>query len=176
MSISTLVRPDAPVISDPLVTEDPVQAMVDAFLTGTLETAAVPDGATLDPPSSLEPASPQELADLARRAAREVEQRGWTRYKLTNVAGEVCAMGAVTFAIQADLVNGWDCSEASIRATQIVELLGVRFANWLGAHSGVPAWNDGHQKNPSRVPSPHSAAYVAAAFRGFADDLLAGNA
>lgn len=181
MSISTLVRPDVPVISDVPVTDDPMQEFLDTFVEKLMgpEPAKAFGFTDLVPftPTPMEPVSVQLFADLARRAADEVEMRGWTRHKVINCAGQVCAMGAIISAVRDDLMGGWDSSDqASHRASEVVELLGVRFADWLGAWGGVPNWNDGHQKKPSRVPSPRSAMDVAAAFRGFADALLAGEA
>jgi len=173
VSISTLVRPAEPIIEEVRATEDPVQALVNEFMMANdlnwyeaAPIAAMP-----------EPVTDQVLAHLARKAADEVEMRGWTRHKMVNCAGQVCAMGALATAANPNLMEKWFTGdEAANHASRVVDQCAVRFAMWLGARYGVPNWNDGHQSKASRVPSPQSAADVAAAFRGFADALLAGKA
>jgi hypothetical protein len=177
VSISTLIRPAEPILNDELApTEGPdAQKLADWFhALISKEGAAAALTAWSTPPRMLrvEVFSNEELASLARRAAEVVLEAGWTRGTMVNHAGQVCAMGALATAANPPVFG----PGGRLQASRIVGQCADRFARWLGAWCGVPSWNDGQQIKPTRIPSPQNAVDVAAAFHGFADAVLAGNA
>lgn len=84
-----------------------------------------------------------EIGRHARKAARIIRERGWTRGTFEASTGEVCAIGAFDRAV---------APIAAIKRIELRHAFNARFAGWLQENHGeagegtatyrVPAWND----------------------------------
>ena len=98
-------------------------------------------------PRDRKPTEAENAGRLARKAARQIQQRGWTRYKLVDrETGNVCLLGAALLASGARVDH-----EVTGREAVPVISFARHFAQWLGggcpdwtARSIVSSWNDGN--------------------------------
>ena len=73
----------------------------------------------------IKPTLDMDLGRHARKAAMIMEERGWTRFKLENAAGNVCLMGAMHKALS---------PVSSVQRSHLAQEFAVRFGQWMRQH------------------------------------------
>lgn len=113
-------------------------------------------------PRDRKPTEAENAGRLARKVAGQIQQRGWTRFKLQDQeTGNVCLLGAAYFAVGASNVNS-----QTVPQMGQVDSFAKHFARWLGSaqdnwhRNVISSWNDNTSLcNPLlsvRVASPET--------------------